>query len=136
MAVLPGSRGSEVTRLAPVFASAAARVAANDPAVRFVTPVARPKLKAVIEQHYAEQGITDQVTLVDGQSIEWMAAAEIVLLASGTAALESAMLGKPTIAAYRVAALTAALVRTFRLIKVGRFTLPIHHRSPFCGAGN
>ena len=124
VAVLPGSRGSEVTRLAPVFASAAARIAARDSSVRFITPVARPKLKAVIEQHYSDQGIADKVTLVDGRSIEAMAAADIVLLASGTAALESAMLGKPTVAAYRVAAMTAALVRAFRLIKVGRFTLP------------
>jgi lipid-A-disaccharide synthase len=124
VAILPGSRGSEVTRLAPVFASAAARVAATDASVQFVTPVARPKLKPVIEQHYSDQGVADKVTLVDGRSIESMAAADIVLLASGTAALESAMLGKPTVAAYRVAALTAALVRTFRLIKVGRFTLP------------
>jgi lipid-A-disaccharide synthase len=95
VAVLPGSRGSEVTRLAPVFASAAARIAARDSSVRFITPVARPKLKAVIEQHYSDQGIADKVTLVDGRSID-----------------------------YRVAAMTAALVRTFRLIKVGRFTLP------------
>ena len=124
VAVLPGSRGSEVTRLAPVFASAAARIAARDSSVHFVTPVARPKLKAAIEQHYAAHDLRGKVTLVDGRSILSMAAADIVLLASGTAALESAMLGKPTVAAYRVAALTSAIVRTFRLIKVGRFTLP------------
>ena len=47
-----------------------------------------------------------------------------MLLASGTAALESALLGKPTVAAYRVAALTAAIVKTFKLIKVDKFTIP------------
>jgi lipid-A-disaccharide synthase len=124
VAILPGSRGSEVTRLAPVFASAAAKIAAREEPVHFVTPVARPRLRATVEQHYADQGIAGDVTLVDGRSIESMAAADVVLLASGTAALESAMLGKPTVAAYRVAALTAAVVRMFRLLKVGRFTLP------------
>ena len=124
IAILPGSRGSEVTRLAPIFAAVAAQVADRDEAIHFITPVARPRLRATIEQHYLEHGVTDRVTLVDGRSIESMAAADVVLLASGTAALESAMLGKPTIAAYRVAALTAALVRMLRLLKVGRFTLP------------
>ncbi len=124
VAILPGSRGSEVTRLAPVFASVAARVAAGDTAVHFVTPVARPSLRPAIQQHYVDQGVAERVTLVDGRSIESMASADLVLLASGTAALESALLGKPTIAAYRVAAVTAAFVRIFRLLKVGRFTLP------------
>ena len=124
IAILPGSRGSEVTRLAPIFAAVAARVAAADANVHFVTPIARPKLKAVIERHYSEQGVSDRVSLIDGRSIETMASADLVLLASGTAALESAMLGKPTIAAYRVSSVTAALVRAFRLLKVGRFTLP------------
>ena len=53
-----------------------------------------------------------------------MSAADFVLLASGTAALESALLGKPTVAAYRVAALTALIMKVFRLLKVARFTLP------------
>ena len=124
VAILPGSRGSEVTRLAPIFAAVAAQVAARDEAVHFVTPVARPHLRATIEKHYLEQGVAERVTLVDGRSVETMASADLVLLASGTAALESAMLGKPTVAAYRVAAMTAAVVRAFRLLKVGRFTLP------------
>lgn len=124
IAILPGSRGGEVTRLAPIFASTAAKVAAGNEAVHFVTPIASPRLRPTIERHYQDQGIADRVTLVESRSIESMASADLVLLASGTAALESAMLGKPTVAAYKVAALTAALVQTFRLLKVGRFTLP------------
>ena len=50
--------------------------------------------------------------------------ADFVLLASGTAALESALLGKPTVAAYRVAAFTALIVKVFRLVNVTQFTLP------------
>ena len=124
VAMLPGSRGSEVTRLAPVFAAAAAIIAAREKDVHFVTPVAAPKLRPLIEESLRQHAVADRFTLVDGRSIESMSAADFVLLASGTAALESALLGKPTVAAYRVAAFTALLVKTFRLLKVARFTLP------------
>jgi len=124
IAVLPGSRASEVTRLAPVFAAAAARVAAARADVRFVTPIARPRLAAPIRDALSRHAVDDRFTLVDGRSIEAMSAADVVLLASGTAALESALLGKPAVAAYRVAPLTAWIMRAFRLIRVSHFTLP------------
>ena len=124
IAVMPGSRASEVSRLAPVFVAAAVEVASQQDDVHFVTPVARPKLRALIEAELRKHSIGDRFTLVDGRSIECMTASDLVLLASGTAALESALLGKPTIAAYRVAWLTALIIKTFRLIKVDRFTLP------------
>jgi lipid-A-disaccharide synthase len=124
VAVLPGSRGSEVTRLAPVFAAAAANIAAREVGVHFVTPVAAPKLRPLIEASLQQHAVADRFTIVDGRSIEAMSAADFVLLASGTAALESALLGKPTVAAYRVAPLTALIVRLFGLVKVKEFTLP------------
>jgi len=124
IAVLPGSRASEVTRLAPVFAAAAARIAAARGEVRFVTPIARPRLAPPIREALSRNAIDDRFTLVDGRSIEAMSAADVVLLASGTAALESALLGKPTVAAYRVAPLTAMIMRALRLIRVRHFTLP------------
>ncbi len=62
--------------------------------------------------------------LLDGQSEDAMAAADVVLLASGTAALESALLCKPTVAAYRLAAMSMAIIRAFKMVKVNRFTLP------------
>lgn len=124
VAILPGSRGSEVTRLAPVFAEAAAIVAAREPDVHFATPVAAPKLRPIIEAALRDHGVEDRCTLFDGRSLEVMSASDFVLLASGTAALESALLGKPTVAAYRVAALTAWITRVLGLIKVSRFTLP------------
>jgi lipid-A-disaccharide synthase len=124
VAVLPGSRGSEVNRLAATFAAASARIAATDATVRFITPVARPGLRAAIADHLQRHAVADRFTLVDGDSIAAMSAADVVLLASGTAALESALLGKPTVAAYRVAALTGWIVKTFRILKVQQFTLP------------
>ncbi len=90
VAVLPGSRASEVSRLAQVFVAAAVRVAAHDDDLHFVIPVARPKLQQMIDQELERYSIRDRFTVVEGRSIECMTAADLVLLASGTAALESA----------------------------------------------
>ncbi len=124
VAVLPGSRSSEVSRLGPLFASAAALLYADNKNIRFVTPIATPKLRPMIEQQIRDAGVQDIFQLVDGGSIEAMSAAHVVLLASGTAALESALLCKPTVAAYRVAGLTALIVKSLGLIKVSHFTIP------------
>jgi len=124
VAVLPGSRSSEVSRLGPIFASAAAIIAASDENIRFVTPIATPKLRPMIEQQIRDVGMQDLFTLTDGDSIEAMSAASVVMLASGTAALESALLGKPTVAAYRVAGLTALIVKSLGLLNVSHFTIP------------
>ncbi len=124
VAVLPGSRASEVTRLAPTFARAAALLAASREDLHFVTPVAHPKLKPVIEEALTDAGVRDRFTLLDGQSLQAMSAADVVLLASGTAVLESALLGKPSVAAYRVAGMTYAIVKAFGLVKVTHVTLP------------
>lgn len=124
VAVLPGSRSNEVKRLGPIFASAAALLAAENDALRFVTPVASAKLRPMIEKQLADAGVRDLFTLVDGDSITAMLAADVVLLASGTAALESALLCKPTVAAYKVAEISARIVQIFRLIKAPYFTLP------------
>ncbi|NOR67264.1 MAG: lipid-A-disaccharide synthase [Woeseiaceae bacterium] len=124
VAVLPGSRSSEVSRLGPIFARVAAMLASNRDDIRFVTPVATPKLRPMIVEQLASAGVADRFRLIDGDSIEAMSAADVVLLASGTAALESALLGKPTIAAYQVAKLTAGILRVFRLLKNEYFTIP------------
>lgn len=123
VAVLPGSRRNEVSRLGPIFAATAAKLAHARPELRFVMPIASPKLAPSISAHLQDAGISDRFTLLDGASEQAMAAADVVLLASGTAALESALLGKPTVAAYRVAAMTFAIIKS-RLAKLRYFTLP------------
>jgi lipid-A-disaccharide synthase len=124
VAVLPGSRMSEVSRLGPIFVAAAALLAAEDDSLRFVTPIATPKLRSVIEQQIVAAGMQDRFTLIDGDSIEAMSAAHVVLLASGTAALEAALLCKPTIAAYRIAELSARIIQIFGMVRTPHFTIP------------
>lgn len=124
VAVLPGSRRAEVERLGPIFAEAAAVLARTDDDLYFVTPVATPRLRPLIEQQLAAAGVRDRFTLLDGQSQPAMAAADLVLLASGTAVLEAALLGKPTVAAYKVSYLTYFIAKTLRLVKLQYYTLP------------
>ena len=123
VAMLPGSRMSEVTRLGPAFATTASMLLAQKPDLHFVTPIATPKLRPVVEAQLEAAGVADHFRLIDGDSIEAMSAADVVLLASGTAALESALLCRPTVAAYRLSPLTAILVRMIGL-KTRYFTIP------------
>ncbi len=123
IAVLPGSRVSEVERLGPVFATTAAMLLKHRDDLNFITPVATARLRPLIEQQLAAAGILDRFCLVEGDSIEAMSAADVVLLASGTAALESALLGKPTVAAYSIAKLGAVIARIIGL-RNKYFTIP------------
>ena len=123
VAILPGSRKSEIDRLGPQFAAAARTVARECADLRFVTAVASAKLRPVIEAQVAATGIADRFTLVDGNSIDVLSAADVVMLAAGTAALESALLGKPTISAYQVSKLSAAIIRLMGL-RTRYYTMP------------
>ena len=115
VAVLPGSRGSEAT---------AAQLGRERDGLSFVTPAATPKLRTLIEEQLDDAGVRDRFTLLDGQSQQAMSAADVVLLASGTAVLEAALLCKPTVAAYKLAWLTYVIVKHLRLLKVEHVTLP------------
>jgi lipid-A-disaccharide synthase len=124
VAVLPGSRVSEVSRLGPVFASACALLAAKDPDLRFVAPMTTDKIRQLFLAHLTTVDIASRFTLTDGDAQTVMAAADVVLLASGTATLQAALLGRPMVAAYRIAPVTYAIMKTFRLMKVPHFALP------------
>ncbi len=124
VAVLPGSRGGEIARLGPILAATAKRLVACRPGLRFVTPVAAPSLRPAIERQLHDAGVAEHFLLLDGDSQTAMMASDLVLLASGTAVLEAALLGKPAVAVYRLAALSAALIRGLRLLKLTHFTLP------------
>jgi len=124
VAVLPGSRASEIGMLGEILVASAALVARERGSVRFVTPVATPALKPAIEAQIAAAGLTEQFVLLDGGSERAMIAADVVLLASGTAALESALLAKPTVAVYRLGKISYAIINGLNLLKLTHFTLP------------
>ncbi len=124
VALLPGSRVSEVSRLAEPFARTASWLAARDPALRFVVPVASQKLGAQISAALESYGPPGRWQLIDGRARETMAAADVVLLASGTATLEAMLLNRPMVVAYRISPLTYFLLRALRLIRVQFASLP------------
>lgn len=124
VALLPGSRRGEMKYLAAPFAQAAARLATTNPALRFVVPIAKPSLRATFEAAVREHAPHADILMVDGQSRLAMQAADVVLLASGTATLECLLLKRPMVVAYRTAALTAFLLLKLGLLKVRYVSLP------------
>ena len=123
VARLPGSRLGEVARLGEVFARVARRLGEGGSAAPlFVAPMASAGVKAVFAQQVAAAGAT--VRLLDGQSPLALAAADAVLVASGTATLETLLSKRPMVVAYRAAPVTAFIVRGLGLVKVKNFSLP------------
>ena len=124
IAVLPGSRMTEVSRIGPVFAGACARLAATRPGLQFAAPMVTPRIRQAFAAELRAANIDSRFTLTDGDADTVMAAADVVLLASGTATLQAALIGRPMVAAYRIGRLTHAIMKTFRLLKVPYITIP------------
>ena len=121
LALLPGSRLGEIARLGVDFIGAAQLLRDRIPGLRVVAPMANAACRDAFERLL---GVDRTVDVIDGRAHLAMIAADAVLLASGTAALEALFAKRPMVVAYRVSALTAWLVRAFRLMKVERYSLP------------
>jgi len=101
--VMPGSRMGELKYLAETFVRAAGLLAKRDSGLTFVVPMAGAKQRAYFDEIVAKAGLRDvPLTIIDGQSHTAIAAADAVLVASGTATLEVALYKKPMVIAYRV----------------------------------
>jgi len=121
IALLPGSRGSEVRQLARPFLDTVRWCLKRHPELRFIMPLASPALRALVESELGDD-TSLPLTLIDGRSQEVLAAADLVLLASGTATLEAMLLGKPMVAAYRMSRFSYWYARA--LLRIERYTLP------------
>ncbi|MFL2840885.1 MAG: lipid-A-disaccharide synthase [Pseudohongiellaceae bacterium] len=122
LALLPGSRGGEVGRLAPEFLECASLCIRHWPQSQIVIPCANPARRAQIEALLKQNFSTLNVTLFDGRSREVMAAADAILIASGTATLEALLLKKAMLVCYKMSVLSYALIS--RMLKVPYFSLP------------
>ncbi|OOE94103.1 lipid-A-disaccharide synthase [Salinivibrio sp. AR647] len=122
LAVLPGSRGSEMAMLAPPFIQACQQLAARYPELGFVVALVNSARREQFEQ--AWQAIAPELsfTLIDDTARQVISAADSVLLASGTVALECMLLKRPMVVGYRVKPLTAWLAK--RLLKTQYVSLP------------
>ena len=116
-------RASEIRFLGETFLAAAERLCAARPRLRVVIPAATPERRGELEMLIAEHpALMARLTLLDGQAREAMVAADAVLLASGTAALEAMLCHRAMLVAYRMAPLTHWLAR--RLVKTEWISLP------------
>jgi len=110
VAVLPGSRRSEIAHIAPTFLQTVARLSQLRPNLRFVLP-AVPSLRSMIDPLVATHAPNAPLTVVDGQSHDALAACDVTLIASGTATLEAALFKRPMVIAYKVSTLSWLLMK-------------------------
>jgi lipid-A-disaccharide synthase len=111
IALLPGSRQSELSYMARCFAETAKLIAARQPAVHFLVPLISRETRAIFEQAMYDAGASElQLTVLFGHAREALAACDVALVASGTATLETALARKPMVITYKVAGLTARLM--------------------------
>ncbi len=132
-AFLPGSRQSEVRKLAALYIETARVILQNMPDARFLVPLASRETRTIFEQAIYDCKAEDMpFSLLFGHAQDAMTAADIVLVASGTATLECALLKRPMVITYRLNALTWRIMRRksylpyFGLpnILLGRFVVP------------
>lgn len=119
VAVLPGSRGGEIRHNWPVFRDTITLLRGRRPDLQFLVPAAGPVRYEELSGQLAD---IENTTLLEGRSHEAMAAADVVLLASGTATLEATLLKRPMVVGYRVSDFSYALFR--RLLKTPYVSLP------------
>lgn len=131
IAILPGSRASEVQYLARPFFDAAALMKKARPGIRFVVP-AVPALRERITQLAAVSGLGDTLQVLDGRSHTALTACDVTLIASGTATLEAALFKRPMVIAYNMNWISWQIMRRKQLqpwvglpnILSGRFVVP------------
>ena len=135
VALLPGSRRSEISHIAPRLIAAAALMRAARPELRFVMPVV-PGLRSLVDPLLAQQpkGAATQASIqvLDGQSHAALAACDVTLIASGTATLEAALFKRPMVITYHLAWLNWQRMQRMRYqpwfglpnILAGEFVVP------------
>ena len=113
VAVLPGSRRSEIQTIAPPFLQAVALLHRQRPELRFVLPVAAG-LRDLLDPLVAQHAPGAPLQLVDGQSHAVLAACDITLIASGTATLEAALFKRPMVIGYRMHGLSWQIMKRMK----------------------
>jgi lipid-A-disaccharide synthase len=120
VALLPGSRSSEVSKLGNLFLKTAHLLQEKRP-LKFLVPLANQKVTDIFKAQWEYFKNVD-VQIFDGQARHIIAASDVVLLASGTATLETALIKRPMVVAYQVSNLTYWLAK--KLVKTTHFSLP------------
>lgn len=131
IAVLPGSRRSEIALIGPTFFDAMELMQQREPGVRFLVPAANAALRELL-QPLVEEHPRLNLTITDGRAQTAMTAADAILVKSGTVTLEAALLKKPMVISYKVPWLTGQIMKRqgylpyvgLPNILAGRFVVP------------
>jgi len=123
IALLPGSRIGEVSRLAEPMIEAARVLASRRPGLQFVSAMASENVRNVFQEAMDRLDFTD-ITLVEHDPRTVIASSDAVMCASGTATLETMLVNRPMVVAYRVSPSTYQLVKQLRMMKTRLFALP------------
>jgi lipid-A-disaccharide synthase len=123
VALLPGSRVSEVSRLAEPMIDAARLLAEQHPGLQFVCAIANADVRVVFEETMERLSFTG-ISLADNQPRTVIAAADAVICASGTATLETMLVNRPLVMTYRISTASFQLLKQLRLIRPQSFSLP------------
>jgi len=123
IALMPGSRSGEITRLAPTFFGAAIKSLQRNPSLRFLIPCSSADNRRLVGDIMRQLGLLsgEQFFLLD-DSRQAMSAADFVVMASGTATLEALLLRRPMVICYKLAALTFAIAS--KMVKIPNVGLP------------
>ena len=113
VALLPGSRRSEIQYIAPRLLAAARDMSQQRPGLRFIVPVV-PGLRHLIEPLRKQHAAGIQIELLDGRSHEALAACDVALVASGTATLEAALFKRPMVIAYSMHPLSWQMMKRMK----------------------
>ena len=124
VALLPGSRRGEVSRLGAAFAQTARWMHAQRPQLSFIAPMASVHTRELFASALARNAPDLDVRLLEGQAQLALIAADVVLVASGTASLEAALCKRPMVVVYRLGALTAWMLQRLNLVKSKFFAQP------------
>lgn len=119
LAVLPGSRRSEIARILPTLVKICQQVATQRPAVKLVLPVAPGLPNELLAKHFEDSGLSP--VLIDGRAAEVVGASEVALVASGTATLEAGLMRRPMVVVYRMNALSYQVGKA--LVRIPFFSL-------------
>ena len=123
IALLPGSRTSEVSRLSGPMIEAARILAEQYPGIQFSAAMANSKVRDRFEAMMKTLGATE-IQLVDNDPRRVIASADVVMVASGTATLETLLINRPMVVSYRLAPASYQLTRILKLMKARFFSLP------------
>lgn len=122
VALLPGSRGGEISYIGQSFLEAARWLYEHDSQIEFLLPYVNEARKQQLDSLIQEHASDLPITLIDRQSRDVMAASDVVVLASGTATLEAMLLKRPMVVAYKVSRITHYIM--MRLMKAPFISLP------------